>query len=50
MQQDLLFHPLQFGAGVETQLVGESLLYPAIGGERVCLAPGSVQGGDEQLP
>jgi hypothetical protein len=50
MQQDLLFHPLQFGAGVEPQLVRQSLLYSAVGGERVCLAPGPVQGGDEQLP
>ena len=48
--QDPLLELAAAGAGVETELVGQLGPDPLVGRQRVGLAPGSVQRGDQQLP
>ena len=50
VNQDLLLELTETGTGFEPQFVGEQRAHPLVGGERIGLAPGPVEGGDEQLP
>ena len=48
--QDLRLQPLQPRSGVKAELVGQQGPDPLVGRQRVRLAPGPVQRGDQQLP
>ena len=50
MGQDLLLELLELRAGVETELIGELLPHPPVGLQRLRLASGPVQRGDQQFP
>ena len=50
MDQDLLLELLQLRSGVEAELVGQLVPDPLVRRQRIGLATGSVQRGDQQLP